>query len=160
MKALGFALLLALAACGRPEPAGPARDASQIVVQDNVSYHAETLLLESFPVQVATNVSIRNRADSPVTITFPDGCVVQLRVYRDAARTALAYDMARQFGCTMALVPVTLAANGTKEFSAPTISASKILGDSLPNGRYYFSAVIRPNGRQLVIPAGSAELAQ
>lgn len=86
------------------------------------------------------------------------GCVVLLRVYRDADRTSLAYDMARDFGCTQALVPVTIRPGETKEFSTPSISAAKILGDSLPNGRYYFTALIRPEGRRAELRAGSAEL--
>ena len=156
-------MFVALAACSKesPEPIDPgAGGGSQTIVQNNIEYRAETLFMESFPVQVATNVEITNQTGAPATITFPDGCLVLLRVYRDAERTKLAYDMARDYGCTMALVPVTIGAGQSKKISAPTSSAASILGDSLPNGTYYFSALIRPNGQRLELRAGSGELAK
>ena len=163
MKILLFILAAAIAACGPtgdPNEPAPNSGGSQTLIQDNMHYRAETLLLESFPVQVATNVEITNPASAPVTVTFPDGCLVMLRVYRDAERTRLAWDMARGFGCTGALVPVTVPGGESKIISAPTVSAATILGDSLPNGRYYFSAMTRPGGVPLLLRAGSADLAK
>ena len=161
-KIFSVALTASMVACGsskdpsEPRPGGD----FQTIVQNNVEYRAETLIMESFPVQVRANVQITNSSGSAVTITFPDGCLVLLRVYRDAERTSLAYDMERDFGCTQALVPVTIGAGESKTISAPTISAAKILGDSLPNGTYYFTALTRPEGQRVELRAGSAALAK
>ena len=153
-------LLLAVVACSKPETAGPGDQHAQTLVEGGISYRAETAIMESFPVQLRTSVHITNGTNAGITLTFPDGCLVQLRAYHDQARTDLAYDMARHVGCTMALVPVNIAPGETRTLSTPTISAREILGNTSPNGTYYFSAVLRPNGKLLSIPAGSAELAQ
>lgn len=160
MKATKYLVLLLAAACSPSETSGPGDSHSQTIIEGGVSYRAETAIMESFPVQLRTSVHISNRGNAPVTLTFPDGCLVLLRAYHDSARTTLAYDMGRHYGCTLALAPVTIDANGTRTLSTPTISAREILGSSLPNGTYYFSAVLRPDGKTLNIPAGSAELAQ
>lgn len=155
-------LLGLMVACGNKEPAGPRLPdgGSQTVIQNNIEYRGETLSLESFPVQIATNVRLTNPGSAPASLTFPDGCVVMLLVFRDAARSELAFDSRKVYGCTAALVPVTLAPGASKTFSGPTISAATILGDSLPNGTYYFSALIRPEGTALKLAAGSAALAK
>jgi hypothetical protein len=162
MKSFMSCLIVALLACSPSDPATLAdnRDDSQTVIENNVEYSAETLIMESFPVQVRTNVQLSNRGSSNQTVTFPDGCVVILRVYSDAARTQLVYESRRDFMCTMATVPIEIAAGSQREVSSPSISAAQILGSSLPNGRYHFSALIRPDGKQLLIPAGSADLAK
>lgn len=161
-RIVGFALVAVTAACSNAstDPGDPGPGGSQTLVQNNIEYRAETLFMESFPVQVAAKVEITNLTNAPVSIMFPDGCLVVLHVYRDADRTRLAYDSARDFGCTQALVPVILRAGDSRQFSAPSISAAKILGDSLPNGTYYFSVLVRPNGQRLELRAGSGELAE
>ena len=161
-RIIGCGVVAMAAACSNTsrDPSDPGPGGSQTLVQNNIEYRAESLFLESFPVQVVANVEITNLTGAPVTITFPDGCLVALRVYRDADRTRLAYDSSRDFGCTQALVPVTIGAGESRELSTPPISAARILGDSLPNGTYYFSALVRPNGQQLQLRAGSGNLAK
>ena len=152
--------LITLAGCAAdPGEPGP-RGGDQTIVEGNVEYRAETLIMESFPVQLRANVHITNLRNTPVTVVFRDGCLVYLRVYRDAARTSLAYDSERVEGCTDALVPVRVGAGQSETISARTISAAGILGDSLPNGTYYFSAVVRPETQRFTLHAGSAELAK
>ncbi len=125
-----------------------------------ISYSARTVLLESYPVQIRTWVDVRNDASTPQTVEFPDGCVVVIRAYRDAARTgAPAWDQFRRVGCRMAIVPVTVQPGETEQIGAPTVSARDVLGDSVPDGRYWLSAVIRPGGERLELPAGQADLA-
>lgn len=152
--------LLAVAACSQPEAAGPADKHAQTLVDGDITYRAETVVMESFPVQLRTSVHITNGTNAAVTLTFPDGCLVLLRAYHDEARTDLAYDMSKHVGCTLAVVPVNIAPGETRSLSTSTVSAREILGSTLPNGTYYFSAVLRPNGKTLSIPAGSADLAQ
>ena len=156
---LGF--LVVAAGCGAdPGASGSRGGDAQSIVEDNIVYRAETLIMESFPVQLRANVHITNLRSAPVTVTFRDGCLVYLRVYRDAARTSLAYDSEKVEGCTDALVPVSVGAGQSKTVSARTISAADILGDSLPNGTYYFSAVVRPETQRITLHAGSAALAR
>lgn len=128
------------------------------VVESGVTYSAETQIMESFPVQLATIVTATNTSGRTVDVTFPDGCVVLLRVYRDSARTQLAWDQADHVGCTMALVEWEIAP-GSSETARANTDAARILGDDLPDGAYWLEAVLRPAGRTITIPAGSAELA-
>lgn len=157
-----FVLLIVLGGCSNSdEPNGPARGSSGArIVHDNLEFRAETLIMESFPVQLRTIVRASNPTSAAVPLTFSDGCTVMLRVYRDAARTSLAYDMSRVMGCTQAIQEFNVPGGGMTEHNAPTISAATILGDSLPNGTYYLSAVVRPNGKRIELEAGSAPLAK
>jgi hypothetical protein len=148
-----------LLACSNSEgPDQPLQPGSDAVIQGTVEYRASTAVMESFPVQVRTEVTLRNQRGEDITVTFSDGCVVQVEVYRDSARRDLVWDSASRFGCSMALVPVSIGAGKSTTVSAPSISAADILGSSLPNGRYYFTAVIRPDGTTLNLDAGSVEL--
>jgi hypothetical protein len=157
-----FAFLIVLVGCSNSnEPNGPGHVSSGArIVQDNLEFRAETLIMESFPVQLRTIVRATNPTNARLPLTFPDGCTVMVRVYRDPARTSLAYDMSRVMGCTQAIQEFNINGNAAKEFMAPTISAATILGDSLPNGTYYLSAVVRPNGKRIELEAGSAPLAK
>ncbi|HEX7072171.1 MAG TPA: hypothetical protein VF190_15265 [Rhodothermales bacterium] len=40
------------------------------------------------------------------------------------------------------------------------LAPGRILGDSLPDGRYYFNAIVRPNGIRMDLPAGDVYLAR
>lgn len=128
------------------------------VVESGVMYSAETRIMESFPVQLATIVTATNTSTRTVDVTFPDGCVVLLRAYHDSARTRLAWDQAEHVGCTMALVQWSIAP-GSSETARAVTDAARILGDDLPDGEYWLEAVLRPDGRTVTLPAGSAELA-
>ena len=41
-------------------------------------------------------------------------------------------------------------------FIVMDIRPELVLGDSLPDGRYYFNAIVRPNGIRMDLPAGEA----
>lgn len=162
MKKAVFAFLAVLAGCSNSaDLSAPALGNSGArIVRDDFAFQAGTLIMESFPVQLRTVVRAKNETSRPVDLVFPNGCKVLVRVYRDAARASLAYDMARVMGCTMAIEQVHVGGGETKEFNAPTISAATILGDSLPKGTYYFSAVLHANGNRIELDAGSAPLAK
>lgn len=149
----------AQAACtGAREPVQP-DPASEVRVFESVEYRAETQVMESFPVQLRTRATVTNRAGRTAEVVFPDGCVVLLRAYRSPERSGPpAWDQAGAVGCTMALVEVALAPGEAREFSTGA-SARDILGDSLPDARYYFTAVLRPGGTEVEVAAGDAELA-
>ncbi len=151
--------LTAILACaGSSDPQEPADPAAMSVVRSGIQYTADTQVMESFPVQIATIVTVTNTGNRRVGLTFPDGCVVLLRAYHDAARSRLAWDQGDHVGCTMALVSVDLPPAGRKDVTART-NAADILRDELPDGEYWLEAVLRPDGRVVAIPAGSVELA-
>lgn len=155
-----IAAIAMVAALGCAQGGDPQEPPSTIaaVVESGVSYSADTRVMESFPVQLAIIVTATNTSERSIDITFPDGCVVLLRVYRDAARTDLAWDQADHVGCTMALVEWDIAP-GSSETARAATDAGQILGDTLPDGEYWLEAVLRPDGRTVVVPAGSVELA-
>lgn len=161
----GASALLALAAActGGPAPGNPADDAASDVAQpavrtpNGLEYHADTRILESYPVQLHTTVSITNTTTAPVSITMPDGCTVLLRAYRSATATTPAFDQLKVAICTMALMEATLAPGETSRFEGRT-DAGEILGDSLPNGKYWLRAVVRPDGGLVEVGVGEVEL--
>ncbi|MHB1169502.1 MAG: hypothetical protein ACYC28_09505 [Longimicrobiales bacterium] len=157
MLRAGLAAALLFACTSNGDPQDPA-DSALLVRADGVDYTADTAVMESFPVQLRTTVTASNRGDRTVDLSFPDGCVVLLRAYRDEARTQLAWDQADHVMCTMALVEWTIAPGASRQASAHT-DAARILGNGLPDGRYWLEAVIRPDGREVAVPAGAVDLA-
>ncbi|MFS8636873.1 MAG: BsuPI-related putative proteinase inhibitor [Gemmatimonadota bacterium] len=128
---------------------------------EGVVYRADTAIMESFPVQLRPQLTIRNEGESGRTIRFPDGCIMLLRVYREESRSGSpVWDEARTVGCTQAVQEFTVAAGDSTVIRQRTISAAEILGDSLPPGRYYFTVVLRPDWQPLELAAGEAELAK
>lgn len=127
---------------------------------DGIEYRAAANVRESFPVQILAAVTLTNTADEPARIELPGGCTVLLRAYRDADRSGSpAWDQARSVACTMQLLQLDLAPGDSTRFDAPAVRGDEILGDSLPDGRYYLSAVIRPDRQVVELAAGFADLA-
>jgi hypothetical protein len=155
-RLLSLLLLVPLAACANGT--GPDGPSPTSVVQGDVEYMAETLIMESFPVQLQTIVRMRNRRSSRVEVQLGSGCPVLLRVYRNEARTQLVWDQGSRIACTKEIQIVSLTSGETAERSTRT-NAREILGDSLPDGRYYLSAYVQVVGARLTIPAGAADLA-
>ncbi|MGH7445037.1 MAG: hypothetical protein ACREKM_09180, partial [Longimicrobiales bacterium] len=154
------AAIVAVAVSGCAQAGDPQEPANTIaaVLESGVAYEADTRVMESFPVQIATVVTATNTRSRSIDITFPDGCVVLLRAYSDAARTQLVWDQGEHVGCTMALVEWDLAP-GTSQTARAGTGAREILGDALPDGEYWLDAVLRPDGRTVTVPAGSVQLA-
>jgi hypothetical protein len=156
--------LLALACSGGASPPErPGRDgaepgAADVVIHEGLEYRATTAVMESFPVQLATTVTVTNRGAETVSLILPDGCAVLLRAYRDGAATTPAYDAGGNTICTAALQEFTIQPNATQQLQGRS-DAREILGDSLPDGSYQLRALVRPNGGQVEVPAGRVELA-
>lgn len=155
------ALAVLAAACATPEsPLDPQTSPQPARLVDGVAYRADTAILESFPVVLRTEVTVRNETAAPVSIQLADGCTVLLRAYRTETRAgAPAWDQLRSAICTMQLVGIDLAP-GEEEKLGVMVNAREILGDSLPNGTYYLTAVVRPVGGTVEIAAGRADLAR
>ena len=160
MRASLTLTLLLVAACSTAEDGptdSPAAASSRI---GGIEYGAETLIMESFPVQLRTIVTARNPTDAPVVLEFGNPCVAHLRVYADSARSGLPlWDQERVTGCIAVVFEDTIAPGDTAQYVAPNTDAREVLGDSLPDGRYWLAAALRPNGRAIEVPAGVADLA-
>lgn len=146
--------LLAMAACQtQGSPVQPDDSASLRVVQ-GVEYAADMRVMESYPVQLAIAVTITNRSGSPVTLRFPDSCVVTLRAYAAGRQV---WDQRILILCAAVEVDVTLAPGASRTFDMRT-DAGQILGGHLPDGRYRIEAVLTPSGETVRLDAGEVDL--
>jgi hypothetical protein len=160
MRAYGTIVVACVAAAcgGGSEPGAPSTDdAAAVIAAGEVRFTADTRILESFPVQLHTSVTATNDGDEPVQLTFPDGCVVLLRAYRDGGGEPV-WDQRAEMACTAALVQETLAPGTSQTWEART-DARAILGTSHPDGRYRLEAYLRPRTGTVAVPAGTADLA-
>lgn len=151
-------LLLSVAGCapdqdGVGDPVRP--DPGLALTVDGIEYRGDVAILESFPVQLAATVTLENVGDASRTLAFPDGCVLLLRAYDGRDRV---WDQAREVFCTQAVVPVTLAPGDSHEVRVRA-SAYDILDDGLPDGTYRVTGYLRPDGGEVEVELGTAELA-
>lgn len=152
------ALTLLVAACSSGGDAVTDAPADSRSV-DGIVYSAQTAVAESFPVQLYVTATARNPAGNAARLTFPDGCIVTIRAYDNEGRSGdPVWDQSRGLMCTMAIEERTVPGGGALELRAAS-DARDVLGDSLPDGRYWLAAVLRPNGARVEVPAGSADLA-
>lgn len=153
------ALLTACSGAEGPIDIGGETVPRNVAVVDSIRYSAETAILESFPVQLRTTVTLTNLAQRTDTLEVPGGCPVTLRAYRVPTRTGTpVWDQSKVLICTLQLRYIVLE-SGESELLQGGATATDILGDSLPDGRYYLSAVVRANGETIELAAGSATLA-
>lgn len=151
--------LALLAGCnGGADVPDPPTGPSAPVIQGGIEYAADTRVMESFPVQLDTRVTMTNRTNQRTSVGLGSGCPINLRAYRNEARTQLAWDQAQGRVCTMQIQIVDLAPGASAERNTRA-TAYDILGDSLPDGRYYLSASVAVVGNGLMVPAGSVDLA-
>lgn len=147
--------LVGLVACAEGD--APLEPNARGVVADGLVYSADTAVMESFPVQLATTLYITNPSPVPVQVSFPDGCVVLLRAY-PADSDEPVWDLGQHVACTMAIVDVTVGPRSTRTFEVRT-NAAAILGNSLPDGRYRLEAYVRPGPGEIAVSAGVVDLA-
>jgi hypothetical protein len=151
-------LFITLSACSSTSESGepPTRPGPALAdTVGGVRYEGDLRIMESFPVQLAADVTVTNVSGETRELVFPDGCVVLLRAYRG---TELAFDQASVLSCTQALVEVELASGQSRTFSARS-DGYEVLGDSLPDGRYRMTAYLRPNGGVVEVELGEVDLA-
>ena len=122
-----------------------------------ISYAGELLVMESFPVQLAAHVIARNPGEVDAQLTFPNGCPVLLRAYDQDSR--LVWEAEKEMMCTTAVVVIPVPARGEVTLRSPTVSAAQVLGGALPAGRYRITATLRPNGSEVELDLGAADLA-
>ena len=124
-----------------------------------LEFTAETLVMESFPVQLRTIVTARNKTGEAVTISHGDPCIVMLRVYDNEARSGEpVWDQERVNFCVAMVFDDEIAAFDTAVYQTGA-DGYDILGDSLPDGRYWLSAHVTLSQGNTEVPAGVADLA-
>jgi len=111
---------------------------------------------------VRTEVSVINNQSSPIEIDIQGGgCRVRLLAYRNASRSGVPawdYDIWSP-NCSDRGFQLPLDAGESGEFTN-SVLVSDVLGDSLPDGRYYFVARLRTGDEDFPIQAGDAVLAR
>ncbi len=151
-----FGTLLAAATFAACEGSLSGPDPSEQLI-DGITYRVTSFTIaESFPVQLRITVELENESAIPRSVTFPDGCVVLMRVYDSG--TEPVWDMGQTVACTLALVQLDLAPGESQEFQVGLVSAATLLGDNLPSGEYRITAYLRP-GQIVELEAGMADLA-
>lgn len=96
------------------------------------------------------------------TMTLENGgCSVLIDVARDSVGAAPVWqpDRARpRLLCAMYSVTQSIGPGSSRTIGHATLRSATVLGDSLPEGRYYFVARLWFNGQRWSVPAGSAIL--
>ena len=162
---LPVTLAVAMAGCGDPEspiPVAPDGRLFGAVVREGIEYRADVAVLESFPAQLSGRATVTNRSGGPRTVTFTNGCLAQMRVYRAEGGDPV-WDQARETGCTMALVPLDLDPGEESIIPTGIVSARDILGEDLPDGSYGIAVYLRladdDGVVEIEVEAGVTELA-
>jgi hypothetical protein len=132
-------------------PAAPGADL------DALHYTADMRIMESFPVQLDARMQVHNPLPRTVALELPGGCPLTLQVFSDSGRTRIAWDQQHAIVCTMQIQMVDLASGELREF-AVRATALDVLGDSLPDGTYHFSARLAVNDTVITRPVGSVQL--
>lgn len=171
-----LAALVGTACSNSSTPTGPDLPPALAVVDlDGVRYTATSRLSDTTPRQVVVTVTAENHTGDPIEIEVaanidsPGACgaVSRLLVYRTPARSGQptwdSFDM--DAICPAIATAITLEPGAPREFTRLT-DVRDILGDSIPNGRYYFTAALEfsvgPNhtDRTIVLAAGDLDLAR
>ena len=117
---------------------------------------------------ITTTAKLRNVRSEPVLVQF-GACNVSLAAYRTAERTGTPvwrsaaskpWEGTYGSGCILPLYERRLQPNEELSLGAYSARVIEVIGDSLPNGRYYFTATlavsVAPNG--ISLPAGDFDL--
>lgn len=162
-RSLVAAAVLGLAACTATLPMedNPGLDGSAVISVSGgrVDYTARTEPTGNPAGWLRTTAVLRASGTTPARLEY-SGCPVEVQFFRNASRTGSpAWTMFRvdNFACVQPLYTDTLAPGDTLELATVTLPR-EVLGDSLPAGRYYVAAVLRPNRQVIRVPAGEVEL--
>lgn len=143
------------------------------VERSGVVYWAETSFLTDDPVRIQTIVGATNRRNRPVEV-WTVSCPVFVRLYGAPARMGLpawdeepAYerwkgesgrgDERRERNCEGMGKRVVIEP-GKSTWLTVSVVEPMGMGDTIPPGRYYFTAVVPVGGRRLELISGESEL--
>lgn len=149
-----------LAGCETEVPTAPAT-----LQLDELTFVGGVDVRESFPVQLGFRLVARNVADHDVGLVT-DGCGIDVRAFRGPERRGEpAWSSDPDGPCLTSPVPIVVAAGDTVLWTRD-LTAADVLGDSLPDGRYWFtvalgeaSVVTSEHVKEVEVTAGDAELA-
>ena len=181
---LGASAAVVLAACAdRSNPTGPTAltpfeqsSGGSSASLSGFSYDVTTTLAEQpanvealLKPAITTVAKLRNDRTEAATVTF-GACNVSLVAYTSSARTgtpvwrssaSMPWEGTYGRGCILPLYEKRLAPGEELLLGSYSSRVIEIIGDSLPNGRYYLAATLSvssaPNG--ITLPAGDFELA-
>ncbi|MBA2244306.1 MAG: hypothetical protein H0W11_05085 [Gemmatimonadetes bacterium] len=139
----------------------PAGDATLDFGVQGLSYRAETQVTGTAPRQLRTEVTVTNTSSQRVRLEYGH-CALSIRAYRTPERSGRPAWDERLLGrpCPAYLAGSTLRPGESVSPSQfrSSIPVREILGDSLPEGGYYFSASLALNWQMATMPAGEGEL--
>jgi hypothetical protein len=138
-----------------------------VSVASSTPYRADGLLYRASagipadvqPPQVRGSITITNESDRERVLPLK-GCSVLLRAYRSPRRAgAPAFFDAQRPGweCPEPAAQITLAPGASQELTG-AVDVYRILDDVNPEGRYYFTVLLRRGDHTLELPADAVEL--
>ena len=127
---------------------------------DGLLYHASARIPSDVqPPQVRASITITNESDREILLPLK-GCSVLLRAYGSPRRAgAPAFFDAQRPGweCSEQGETIPLAPGASRELTT-SVDVFRILDDVNPEGRYYFTVLLRRGDHTLELPADDAEL--
>ena len=173
--AISLLIYLLLVACSSDPPGGedvpiPPPPVTSRAAAGELTYHAESYLVDASPNELWTAVTAVNPTRRRVQIEF-GSCSMTVYAYLNPDRSgepvwrSSGYRYARPSDSIVAVCPdylgVRVLAPGDsaqpEEFRT-RFPVAEILGDSLPEGHYYFATGLDLNGDTVRVPAGEARL--
>jgi len=110
------------------------------------------------PGRIETDVTVATQLPAGIPIEW-GGCTVAIKAFRTAERATPVWDSSALLQACPAFLASRRLTPATPAAFAFTGTAAGILGDSLPPGRYYFSATVALNRTQYDVPdAGELDL--
>lgn len=129
-------------------------------VTGRVAFSASTVFEEDTEL-LRTEVTLTNVSRDRIRLVY-GGCPVQVQIFREEARRGEPlFDTFRdpEHECPAREVVRRLDALEDLPFTL-LLRPGEILADSLSSGRYYVTAVVRPNGRRVEVPAGEVQVSR
>ena len=129
---------------------------------DGLLYRVDTWTAATSPTAVGSTLSVVNETDALTAASIAETCPFSLYGYREKARRDGAFvagepDWGPKGRCLLEMVFLRLGAGESRQFNM-TVPGAEILGDSLPEGRYYLAAVVRLKNRSIWLAAGEIQL--
>jgi hypothetical protein len=152
--------LLAGASCASEESEGDVTGPGSTSGATYTAIVSEVRFSQSLPPSMLVTLNVTNPTAAPLTLTYPAGCAVRIRLYR-ALDDSLAYDETK-LPCSLETpASVTLSPHTSLSMGSGFRGMLAIAGDSLALTLYRVTAVPGIEGdRQLEVAAGNITLKQ
>lgn len=157
-RGFAVALVATAVACGSMGGSTGPAEAEEIPAVTYTMEGTEFLPSSQLPPNLMIVMSVENEGSVPVEKSYPAGCPVRIRIYRDLDDT-LIYDETK-LGCSNS-DPATFRVlpGETRTIGSGFRQMTQIMGDSIPCGRYRLVGVPQMEGDEVIeIPAGEAFL--